>query len=297
MFLSFKSYELNKIVCPLINPKIFFRNYAKVKMLHLNKKVLDDYWLTGFFEGDGCLTSYTNPKGIVDFSFVLTQKNPQILYKIQKYLGTGSIHTSKEGFSYLRVRSKEGLFKVALLLNGKLILEKRIEQYADWVHRLNQKYGTSLVPITEPASLSWNHAWLTGFGDAEGSFHILLTTRFDKRQDKSQQSIRLRVRFYLDQGKSLGDIKKLRSWLGGTLFEKMKGHPGHVRLMVDTFKGATPLVDYFSRFPPLTTKFFVRFIRYARVYGWHQQGEWKERLPEIRHLIKLNKRLSTSRKA
>ena len=168
MFFSFKNCQLNKMVF-LKN----YHNHTKVKMLHLNKKIIDDYWLTGFFEGDGCLTSYTNVNGVVDYTFVLTQKNPQILYKVQKYLGTGSIHISKEGDAYLRVRNKEGLLKIAELLNGKLVLKKRIEQYTEWVNGLNKKYGKSLVPIMEPASLSWGNAWLTGFGDADGSFNIL----------------------------------------------------------------------------------------------------------------------------
>lgn len=280
MFFSFKNCQLNTIF-----------DSKKQTILHLNKKVIDDYWLTGFFEGDGCLTSYTNSKGIVDYSFVLTQKNPQILYKIQKYLKTGSVHIDKKGYAYLRIRSKEGLLKLALLLNGKLVLEKRIEQYANWVQGLNAKYGTSLVPILNPASLCWDHAWLTGFADAEGSFHILLTTRNSKNSEKQNKTLRLRIRFYLDQSKSLADMEKLGSWLGGTVIKKTKNRPDHTRLMVDTFKNATPLVEYFSRFPPLTTTFLVRFIRYARVYRWYVQGEWKERLPEIRHLIQLNKRL------
>lgn len=259
--------------------------YSKAYQIVLKKPELDFYWLVGFFEGDGCLSVFITKQNHYSLSFILRQADPKVLYKVKTFLGCGSVYKDKQGYWTYSVRNKEGLLKVAEILNGKLVLTKRLDQYKIWVEALNQKYKTSLVPLTSPATPSWNNAWLTGFADAEGSFNILLNVR----KDSGKQ--RLRLRFYLDQSYSLESMQALNHWLGGSLHFKQKNKKKSSRLIVDTFNKAALLIHYFSTFPPLTTCLFVRFIRYARVYQWYVTNQWKPRLTNIQHLILLNKRL------
>ncbi len=49
---------------------------------------------------------------------------------------------------------------------------------------------------------------------------------------------------------------------------------------------------YFERFNPRTTKLYVRFIRFSRVYTWVIEHKWQSRINDIRHIIQLNQRLS-----
>lgn len=258
--------------------------------IHLKSFTLDAYWLAGFFEGDGCLNIYTPKKGPQVLSFILRQADPKVLYKIKDFLGHGSVFCDKEGFWTFTVRNKAGLLKVTELLHGKLILTKRCEQYEHWVTTLNAKYGTSFVAKMPPAVFNWRNAWLTGFADAEGSFNILL----NKRKDNGKY--RLRLRFYLDQTYNFESMKILQHILGGTLHCKTKSHQQYHRLMVDTFHKGRILLDYFTAFPPQTTCLLVRFIRYARVYRWHELKQWQERVDKIHHLIQLNKRLQKKTK-
>lgn len=259
--------------------------YPKTFIIHLKKPVLDAYWLAGFFEGNGCLNiAYPTPKQFI-LSFVLCQADPKVLYKVKSFLGFGSIDCHPKGYWTYSIRNKEGLLKVATLLNGKLVFTKHLEQYESWVKALNKKYNTSLVVIKKPAMLSWKNSWFTGFADAEGSFNILLNKGPDN------QPYRLRLRFYVDQAHSLESMKNLQAWLGGTLHAKTKNQLCYQRLMLDTFHKSPKLIDYFSHFPPLTTWLMVRFIRYARVYRWYLLKQWKDRLKEIQHLIQLNKKL------
>ena len=251
--------------------------------IHLGKPVLDDFWLTGFFEGDGSLLIYQTKQKVWRFYFVLPQAEPQVLFKVKSYLGFGSVYQDSQGYWTYSVSNQQGLLKVAKLINGKLILNHRLHQYQVWVEGLNQKYGWNLVPVETPGSLSLDHSWLCGFADAEGSFNLYLGTRRDNGRP------RLRLRFYLSQSYDLESMQRLQAWLGGTLFSKQS--KDHLCLKLDTFQQAGKIVAYFSRFPPLTLSLKVRFLRYARVYRWVQLKEWPEKVEQIQHLITLNKRL------
>lgn len=253
---------------------------------HLKSPTINNDWIVGFFEGDGCLNIFYDEKNNPVLNFLIRQADPKVLFKIKDHLGYGSVYSDSKEYWTLSIRSQEGLLKVITLLNGKLILKKRISTFQKWVEVYNLKYGTSFVSIATPAKLSWESAWLCGFADAEGSFNIQLLSRKDNSKD------RLRLRFYLDQSHDLESMQILHAWLGGNLHKKAGKKGDHYRLMVDTMCQIPNLVDYFCKFPPLTTTLFVRFIRYTRVYRWYKIKEWKNRKKNILHLIVLNKRLN-----
>lgn len=264
------------------------RKITQLKRGTLRKAVLADDWIVGFTEGDGCFSVYDGPWGH-ECSFILRQADPKVFYKLKKYWGFGSINMDKKGYWTYSVRSQEHLLKIVHFFNGKLVLRKRIDQFDKWVSAYNQRNGTTIRAILTPAPFSMKNAWLTGFADADGSFNVLLQKRTDSK------SYRLRIRFYLDQANAFNCLKIIQSYIGGRMSKKNKGGQKiekYDRLMVDTFNKAEPLIDYFRTFPPLTTTLMVRFIRYKRVYDWHQNKEWTFKIPEIRHLIYLNKRLT-----
>lgn len=262
---------------------------SKSFQVHLKKPNIDAYWLSGFFEGEGCLSIAVPKQGTYILSFILRQADPKVLYKVKTFLGSGSVCIDNKGYWTLSVKDKAGLYKVACLLNGKLVLQKHIVKFENWIQVFNAKYGTSLVVVNTPASLSWQNAWLTGFADAGGSFNIMLYRRKDNIR------LRLRLRFYLDQSYSLCSMETLQSWLGGHLHAKTKNQQQYHRLILDTFNQCDKLVKYFSQYPPLTTCLMVRFIRYARVYHWYVHKQWQDRVKQITHLILLNKRLQKNK--
>ena len=305
-FQSFKTMKQMKKSAPLNNQQettkmMQLRPYGKVgspeairkitqlKQREKTKKVyLTNEWIVGFTEGDGCFSVYDGPWGY-ECSFILRQADPKVFYKLKKYWGFGSINMDAEGYWTFSVRSQKDLFKIIHFFNGKLVLCKRIHQFEKWVVAYNSRNGTRIVPILIPAPFSWKNAWLTGFADADGSFGLLLQNRTDSDNQ------RLRIRFYLDQANAHECLKTIQAHIGGTISKKMKNGEKidkYDRLMVDTYNKAKPLIEYFNAFPPLTTILMVRFMRYKQVYHWHQNKEWKSKIPEINHLICLNKRLT-----
>jgi len=73
--------------------KAYFEKYGK----KINESFL--HWFIGFAEGDGCLIVFSKGKWV---SFIITQKEKNILEIIQKELGFGSIKFVNEGHGHYR---------------------------------------------------------------------------------------------------------------------------------------------------------------------------------------------------
>ena len=64
---------------------------------------MDDSYLAGFFDGEGCLHA-SNARGWVNLRASMSQKNPEVLEKIQDYLGYGKIHRHRNtGVHHLNI--------------------------------------------------------------------------------------------------------------------------------------------------------------------------------------------------
>jgi hypothetical protein len=60
--------------------------------------------------------------------FVLTQKDPKILYDIKKVLGFGMVKDFKT-YSPFIVSDNSNCFLLYILFNGNLVLDSRIKQF------------------------------------------------------------------------------------------------------------------------------------------------------------------------
>lgn len=81
-----------------------------------------------------------------------------VLYKIREMIGFGSIN--KQGprtFRYV-VQDKEGIREIIEMLNGNLVLEKRITGpvgLGRFIEAYNKRYNTSIELITTPWVPTW----------------------------------------------------------------------------------------------------------------------------------------------
>jgi hypothetical protein len=89
-------------------------------------------WFIGFYEGDGSLYQWQYG-GKLRTSISIDQKDPTVLYKMRTILGFGRVrnYTKESGEIYWRyaVESQAHVYRLLILLNGNLILNKRQEQF------------------------------------------------------------------------------------------------------------------------------------------------------------------------
>lgn len=139
-------------------------------------------------------------------------RNITVLYDIREMLGYGAI--KKQGprtFRY-EVQDELGLEKMIELLNGNLILEKRITGEVGlvrFIEAYNKRYSKAIVPITTKKQLTQEDGWLSGFVDGDGCFNIgYVSTKKT-----------FPIRFIISQKDSLEHIREVT---GGSI-EKSKG--------------------------------------------------------------------------
>lgn len=156
------------------------------------------YWLIGFIEGDGCLTSDKNNR----LYLFIVQKDPKVLYKIKDFFKFGSVTKHNKIYYRYAVSKKEDIITIYNLLNGQLILKKSIRKFELWSKILN-------LPIVSNTNQSIHPYWLTGFIDAEGCFNTYWVK--DKRYKLNG---RFRYRFVIGQTDELEILTYIKKVIG-----------------------------------------------------------------------------------
>ncbi len=184
-------------------------------------------WFIGFTEGDGsfALAKFPTKKNPNNKRpvFVINQKEPQVLYKIKKSFGYGTvIEISDQGqriYRY-RVAKIEHITHLIHLFYCNCILKKTTNRFIEWVKSYNelcyQRKGKLHLKHYSPfdlqrqvqlsgascrlSKLNLETAWLSGFTDAEGGFYaaLLWKTRTSKSRF-AEKYLRLSLKFYLKQ--------------------------------------------------------------------------------------------------
>jgi len=199
-------------------------------------------WLIGLFEAEGSLTIAVRG----DLQFVITQDyaNIAVLYYIRDQIGFGSvIKHGPRTFRYV-VQDQEGLGLMIQFLNGNLVLHKRIADLGRFIIAYKIRYYISYTLIETPFKPTLKDAWISGFTDGDGCFHIgyILTKNT------------FPIRFILSQK---DDIEHLRKITGGSIvFNRSNGCYSIVLkdLPLSTGRNTEWVVDYFSKFKLKTTK-------------------------------------------
>lgn len=103
------------------------------------------------------LFSITN-RGDITFEIPQGYRNIAVLYLIKDMIGIGSV--IKQGprtFRYV-VQGKEGLREIIEMLNGNLVLEKRItgpEGLGRFIEAYNKRYSGTIQLITKRETPTW----------------------------------------------------------------------------------------------------------------------------------------------
>ena len=96
------------------------------------------------WEGDGSLIKRIRG----DQYFVITQCNSdvQMLHYVRNTLGFGSVHVQGETTSRFVVQDLANLYKLLSILNGNIVLPKRLRQFKSFCEAYNEKAKRNGMP-------------------------------------------------------------------------------------------------------------------------------------------------------
>lgn len=114
----------------------------------------DAQWLTGFCEGDGCVTMNKQERSFISF----TQKEPDVLEYVESIFPGGAWHFRKKALIWTLAYYKKELKDVLFGVLAKYVVGMHT------LRRLNDVLTDKIATSTHEPSIDW----LAGFFDAEG---------------------------------------------------------------------------------------------------------------------------------
>ena len=264
-----------------IRKATFNFHYYKNKLpSHINKiNVFFLEWFVGFIEGDGTFIISKNR-----LFFIINQKEKKILHYIRTNLGFGKVSTYKT-YSRFIVAGKDNIDKLISLFNGNLILDKTNARFFVWLQARNF-YSTNIIEYLHKNEMETfqTNAWLSGFIDAEGCFHVV-------RSINSRYSLgfRVRLRFIIDQKNEIAIFHKLQNFLQSGVISDGKNIETMYRFTCTKNYSHDKLIDYLEKYPLRSLK-KVNFVRYTSLLRYIKNRKilpWKGKvLRKVEKLIK-----------
>src|SRR3989344_1119777 len=126
-------------------------NYCENTMSADNQQErLDPNWITGFVDGEGCFYVGINQHNrtkqwqlLPEFRIVQHQRDEQVLFKIQKYFGFGTVNVNHGDRKEFRVRGLEKLNKIIEFFKNykfqTLSKQKSFEVFSEIIEMMNKK--------------------------------------------------------------------------------------------------------------------------------------------------------------
>ena len=240
--------------------KFNFNDYKKYGHPKHLKKIDSTFleWFIGFSEGDGSFSK--------KFSFIINQKDPQLLFKIKKKLGFGSVYeTSESGIWRYCVTGQVNCLRLFYLFNGNLILKKTQKRFLNWLTNIK----TKVIVKQFQTNISLDNAWLSGFIEAEGGFYARI-----RKNSKYKLKVKFLKKFYLTQKDEILLLKTLGLLLDSKtkVYSFIQKENNYSRIDITSFKSQTILLNYLSIYPLLGRKNITVCI-WKKMHGYQERKE------------------------
>lgn len=241
-------------------------------------------WLIGFFEAEGSFLIWPDKNKQNRFGIEITQKDPQLMYKLRTLLGFGRVcEFSKNSQTYWRyyISDFKNLQRWIWLVNGNLITEKKQHQFRNWLMEFNQTKNTTFdfIDRKQKTVVSQKTAWLSGFLEGDGGFwvnsrKIILTENLTDDNITEQckyLNVRLKLKFYVTQKNELNLLKQIQTLfcISSKLYTIKNGSTdlSYNRLETSDTKSHTLIIDYLDKFPFLGKR-HIMFLQWKRVFAY-----------------------------
>lgn len=228
---------------------------------HVKHKPQFIEWFVGFSEGDG---SFVVNNLTYRISFIITQKDPKVLYFIKQELGFGKVYVCKDGYSRYNVSTRENLERLINIFNGRLKLEKTRARYKAWLeaYTLYYKSKISFDLKEQNTTIDLKSAWLSGFIDAEGCF--------DAPQRSNRKTFRMRLS--IRQKNEYNVLKDLPRIAGKDIklgYITLKDDV--VTYTIDSLVSLKHLIGYLAQ-NPLKSQKNIAYTKWLRLYRVIEDG-------------------------
>ena len=234
-------------------------------------------WLVGFTEGDGSFVVNNETSRV---SFIITQKDPKVLYFIKKGLGYGKVYSCGDTYWRYVVGRREHIEYIIHLFSGQLKLDKTNERYRKWVEAYTRYYKVekAVTVIQGEQKIDNKSAWLSGLIDASGSFSA------SERSGRSTFRMRLSI-------KQKGEYEKMKQLEGLAGPEKKWGRVtlrGDIAIAeVESIEMLKYIIKYLGRYPLQSRKkiAYVKWLKLLRVVEEGGRGKDYETIKKMAQSI------------
>jgi hypothetical protein len=186
-------------------------------------------WLAGLIDGDGCFS--LSKKGYASLEITMDIRDERALQAVKNvYGGSIKLRSNAKALRY-RLHHKEGLLSLINDVNGEIRNSYRLVQ----LNKICSKYELILV---YPHKLTFDHGWLSGFFDADGSITL----------NKSNWQLSLTA-----TQKTSELLSPLVDLYGGNVYidnESSQSYKWSVTKKEDVLK----LIEYFKQYPSRSAK-------------------------------------------
>jgi hypothetical protein len=189
---------------------------------------LNNEWIVGFVDGDGCFKKYKTETGF-RYCFIVSQdqRSVSVLYALKEKFGCGSVHKAGNNMREYKVSNKKHLIETILpfFLKNPLQTQKR----NDFLIFLQD-----LMPseINKLILGSITRDWLVGFIDAEGCFYTSIVENYPRPQ------------FVIGlHNKEIDVLEKIKAFISsGIIYQKTSKQKSHSVYQISNAEGFDKII-------------------------------------------------------
>nr|YP_008816103.1 putative LAGLIDADG homing endonuclease [Microspora stagnorum]AGZ90351.1 putative LAGLIDADG homing endonuclease [Microspora stagnorum] len=176
----------------------FYRNICNASLCQKNdnSETVFGQYLAGLLEGDGTIIvpdlELVKRRPVVRICFHIKDESLAVFLKDR--IGYGHLVYPKTGnYLLLEISDTKGLCRIVNLVNG-FFRTPKLEAFERLINWLQQRVNEPVSSKGMDSSPLTSTAWLSGFTDADGNFHVIIAPRKNKKLIRIQTQFRIEVR-------------------------------------------------------------------------------------------------------